>query len=209
MRKTREQRRHERIKNIALVACTVALLPVVAILMVKSLDHPGEQHLSGSEYIEQIAQYTPAEPVVIPTVVQREVVEPVKLYDVPLESELQQHIIAQAEAHSIDPAIIFAMAWRESTYNAAAIGDDGDSFGLLQVQPRWHYARMERLGCTDLLDPFQNVTVAVDYLAENLDCHGGDMAKALTAYNKGHYPGYVTEYALAVLDMAEELAVTA
>lgn len=129
----------------------------------------------------------------------------VTLYDVPLDEELQFHIIETAESHGIDPAIIFAMAFRESTYRTDAIGDGGNSLGLLQVQPRWHGARMERLGCPDLLDPFQNVTVAVDYLAEKLDNHGGDLAKALTAYNKGHFPGYVTEYARDVMAKAEEL----
>lgn len=132
---------------------------------------------------------------------------PVILYDVPLDADLQLHIISEAEAHGIDPAIIFAMAFEESTYRTDAVGDGGDSYGLLQVQPYWHYDRMIRLGCTDLLDPFQNVTVAVDYLAEKLNVHGGDMAKALTAYNKGHFPGYVTQYAQSVMATAEELAV--
>lgn len=130
---------------------------------------------------------------------------PVTLYDVPLDVDLQLHIISEAEAHGIDPAIIFAMAFRESTYNADCIGDGGDSFGLLQVQPRWHYGRMQKLGCTDLHDPFQNVTVAVDYLAEQLDRYGGDIAKALTAYNRGHYSGTITNYAKNVMSTAEEL----
>ena len=128
------------------------------------------------------------------------------LYNVPLEENLQLHIIETAEAHGIDPAVIFAMAYRESTYRADAIGDGGNSFGLLQIQPRWHQGRMDRLGCNDLLDPYQNVTVGVDYLAELLNRYG-DIAKALTAYNRGHYSGTVTQYAWTVLAKAEELAV--
>ena len=135
----------------------------------------------------------------------QETTPPVTLYDVPLDYDLQLHIISEAIEHDIDPAIIFAMAFRESTYRTDAVGDGGKSFGLLQVQPRWHYDRMLKLDCTDLLDPFQNVTVAVDYLAEKLDNHGGDLAKALTAYNKGHFPGYVTEYARDVMSTAEGL----
>ena len=198
-------KRKQRIKNIALVAYTVALVPVVAVLMVKSLDHPGEQHISGSEYTAQIAQYTPAEPVVIPTVVQREVVEPVKLYDVPLDAELQIHIIRTCEEHHIDPAIIFAMAWSESRYTVDAIGDDGNALGMLQIWPYWHSGRMGRLGCDDLLDPYQNVVVGIDYLAEQIERYDGDVAAGLTSYNAGHYSGTVTEYALSVLEMAEEL----
>ena len=131
---------------------------------------------------------------------------PVTLYDVPLDEELQLHIIAEAEAHGIDPAIIFAMAFKESTYRTDAVGDGGNSYGLLQVQPRWHYERMQKLGCTDLLDPYQNVTVAIDYLCELLNKYG-DMDKALTAYNRGHYAGTVTQYAKTILVNAEELGV--
>lgn len=132
-----------------------------------------------------------------------EATEPaVTLYNVPLASGLQLHIIETAEAKGIDPAIVFAMAEKESNYNASAIGDGGDSYGLLQIQPYWHYGRMQELGCTDLLDPYQNVTVGVDYLCEMLSRYGS-MEAALTAYNRGHYPGYVTEYATDVMAKAE------
>lgn len=126
------------------------------------------------------------------------------LYDVPLEEELQLHIISQADEHGIDPAIVMAMAYKESTYRTDAVGDGGNSYGLLQVQPRWHYKRMQKLGCTDLLDPYQNVTVAVDYLAEQIDRYG-DLAKGLTAYNRGSYNGTVTQYAKTVLAYAEQI----
>lgn len=134
-----------------------------------------------------------------------ETVPPVILYDVPLDADLQLHIIDTAEAYGIDPAIIFAIAHRETRCRPELVGDGGNSLGLMQVQPRWHSERMERLDCPNLLDPFQNVTVAVDYLDEMLGWYGGDMAKALTAYNRGSYEGTVTEYATAVLNIAEEL----
>lgn len=132
---------------------------------------------------------------------------PVVLYDVPLDADLQLHIIETSEEYGIDPAIIFAMAYRESKYDPYAVGDSGRSLGLMQVQPRWHRERMERLECLDLLDPYQNVTVAIDYLSEMLGRYGGDIAKALVAYNAGHYKGTITRYAVAVLEIAEELEV--
>ncbi len=131
---------------------------------------------------------------------------PVTLYDVPLDDSLQLHIIETAEAHGIDPAIIVAMAWKESTYRADAIGDGGNSYGLCQIQPRWHYSRMQKLGCTDLLDPYQNVTVACDYLCELVNRYGSTEA-ALTAYNRGHYAGTITSYAVDVMAKAEGLVV--
>lgn len=127
------------------------------------------------------------------------------LYDVPLDAELQLHIISEAIEHDIDPAIIMAMAYKESTYNTNAVGDGGNSYGLLQIQPKWHYQRMSKLGCTDLLDPYQNVIVGIDYLSEQLARYDGHMGKALTAYNAGHYSGKVTNYAKTIIAMAEEL----
>lgn len=134
-----------------------------------------------------------------------ETITRITLYDVPLDIDLQLHIIQVAESYGIDPAILFAMAYRESSYNPSVVGDGGASFGLLQIQPRWHKDRMARLGCTDLLDPYQNVIVGADYLAEQVNRYGGDMGKALVAYNAGHYSGTITKYAQVILDVAEEL----
>lgn len=155
-----------------------------------------------TEYITEPIQET--EPVTEATEPQ-ETKAPVTLYDVPLDEELQKFIIERAEMNGIDPAIIFAMAYRESTYNPEVIGDGGNSYGLLQIQPRWHEWRMEQYGCDNLLDPYQNVIVGVDYLAELLDRYDGDIAKALVGYNQGSYKGTVTSYANAVLAKAEEL----
>ena len=124
-------------------------------------------------------------------------------YDVPLDYELQDYIIHLCEEHHIDPAVVIAMIECESGYNAWAVGDDGDSVGLMQIQSRWHQARMDKLGCTNLFDPMQNVKVGIDYLAEMLDWYDGDIAKALTAYNRGSYSGYISEYATSVLAKAE------
>jgi soluble lytic murein transglycosylase-like protein len=200
----------------------VALVAAIVIAAVVSI---GTTQVITNEPVETIHEPTTApstaatqEPTLLPTATTHPTTEateppettaetapPVILYDVPLSEELQQHIIGEAEAHGIDPAIIFAMAYRETTYRVGAIGDSGNSYGLLQIQPRWHRARMQKLGCTDLLDPFQNVTVGVDYLAEQIDRYGGDIAKALTAYNRGHYNGAVTSYAYSVLEKAKEL----
>ena len=110
---------------------------------------------------------------------------PATLYNVPLSEELQLHIIETSEAHGIDPTVVIAMAGVESSYRPTARGDGGNSLGLLQIQPKWHKERMGRLACTDLLDPFQNVTVGVDILAGLLDNYDGNISMALMAYNAG------------------------
>jgi hypothetical protein len=145
------------------------------------------------------------EPPTIPETTIAETEPPLVLYDVPLSTELQMHIVILCEKHHIDPAIVVAMIFRESCFKADAIGDNGDSYGLMQVQPKWHYDRMRLLGCTNLLDPFQNVTVGVDILAEQIARYDGDTIKALVAYNRGHYDGTVTQYAKDVLAYAESI----
>lgn len=134
--------------------------------------------------------------------------EPVTLIyweDIPLDAHLQNYIVEQSKAHGIQPEIIMAMIKRESNYKADTIGDKGNSFGLMQIQVRWHYRRMLKLDCTNLLDPYQNVTVGIDYLAELLEKYG-DIGKALTAYNQGSYKGTVTQYAKAVMETAVQIA---
>lgn len=111
-------------------------------------------------------------------------------YDVPLDFEFQSFIIQLCEEHHIDPAVVIAMIDTESGFNADAIGDSGNSYGLMQIQQRFHLARMDKLGVTNLRDPYQNVTVGVDYLHELLEYYGGNIDKALIAYNAGQVGAY-------------------
>lgn len=207
------KKRRERVKNAAVAVATIGVWAAAGFLMVKSLDHPGEQHISGDEYMTGIAQHaerqTAIEVKLLSDVAEVEelvrAAEMAKLYDVPLDAELQFHIIGLCEERDIDPAIVMAMIWKESRFHADSVGDGGNSLGLMQIQPRWHSKRMEKLGCTDLLDPHQNVVVGIDYLAESIRRYDGDVAKALVAYNQGSYKGTVTAYAKSVLAKAEEM----
>lgn len=133
--------------------------------------------------------------------------------DIPLDTELQQHIRVLGAEYGVDPNLIFAVIRKESTYNTGAVGDSGRSLGLMQIQPRWHAERMSRLGVTDLLDPYQNVKVGVDYIAD-LMATGKPIEWVLMAYNGG--PSYansmwaageVSGYADTVLRYSKEVAV--
>lgn len=139
--------------------------------------------------------------------------EPNTYYAVPLSEDLKNHIITVSESYWIDPAIVFAIIEKESNYNEQAIGDGGRSFGLMQIQERWHTDRMDKLGVTNLLDPYQNVIVGVDYLAELLYYYG-DLDMALVAYNAG-YGGaekywfsegvYTSDYSESVMEIANRI----
>ncbi|MBR5862163.1 MAG: transglycosylase SLT domain-containing protein [Bacteroidales bacterium] len=160
---------------------------------------------------------SPTEPVEPSEAVTEPVYEPevgdpiVSYYDVPLSDDLQDHIFSLCEMYNVDPAIVIAMIEKESTYDPKIIGDNGNSFGLMQIQPRWHQERMDILGVTDLLDPYQNVQVGIDYLADMIE-QGGSIEWALMAYNGG--PSYANDmvaigslsyYARTVLSWADAL----
>lgn len=137
-------------------------------------------------------------------------VEPeIKYYDVPLSEELQEHIIKQCEDRGIDPSLVLAMIKQESNFRVEAMGDNGNAYGLMQIWPKWHSHRMEQYGCTDLRDPFQNVTVGIDIIADYID-RGYGVEWALMAYNGGGAyadkklaAGEVSDYAQKVLEYAE------
>lgn len=115
-------------------------------------------------------------------------------FDVPLEEELQDYIFDICEEYGVDPELIVSMIFHESNFDSAAIGenDSGYSYGLMQIMPRWNYERMERLGCLDLLNPYQNVLVGVDLVAEYVQ-KGYGIEWALMAYNGG--PSYANRKA--------------
>lgn len=132
-------------------------------------------------------------------------------FDVPLESGLQAYIVELCDGRGIDPAIVVAMIYRESGFNAGAIGDSGNSLGLMQIQPRWNRARMDELGCPDLLDPYQNVAVGIDCFADYVD-QSGSIEWSLMAYNGGPSyasnlwnSGQISGYASAVLSYADSI----
>ena len=135
---------------------------------------------------------------------------PVTIYDVPLDAELQTYIAETCGRYGVDVPLVLAIIGQESNYNAHAVGDSGNSFGLMQIQPRWHQGRMDRLGMDDLLDPHQNVTVGIDLLAELIE-HGGEKW-AVMAYNAGAVAadnymaiGVTTDYAAGVMKLQEEI----
>lgn len=82
---------------------------------------------------------------------------------------------------------VMAIAWKESLYQTDTIGDGGDSIGMMQINTRWNTDRMERLGVTDLTDPVQSATVAVDLLRELAETFDSGISDTTTlmAYNMG------------------------
>ena len=130
--------------------------------------------------------------------------------DVPLDAELQEFIFGVAEDYGLEGELVMAVIGQESNYQHCALGDDGNSYGLMQIQKRFHEERMERLKVSDLYDPYENVIVGIDYLAELIEM--GGLEWGLTAYNGGFQlanelekQGVVSEYAESVMMLTEML----
>ena len=131
--------------------------------------------------------------------------------EIPLKAHLQDYIARECEKVNISPTIVLAMIERESNFDKDAIGDNGESYGLMQIKKHYHMERMERLGCMELLDAYHNVRVGIDILAELVD-EGDGIEWALMAFNGGRtYANEMAEhnkvsnYAKAVMARANEL----
>ena len=115
--------------------------------------------------------------------------------DVPLDAVIQQLLYKACGETGIRYELALAVIWQETDFRNV-IGDGGESFGYMQVQPKWHSERMERLGVTDLSDPYGNFLVGLDFLAELLETH--ELTDALTRYNSGRTGN--SQYAQSVLN---------
>nr|DAP61127.1 MAG TPA: hypothetical protein [Caudoviricetes sp.] len=90
-----------------------------------------------------------------------------------------------ATRSGVDPNIVKAIIKEESGGNPNAVGDGGESIGLMQIQPRWHRAKMEELGIVSLFDPQENVILGCSILSDLYDKYG-NYEDALSVYNSGN-----------------------
>ena len=96
-------------------------------------------------------------------------------------------ITAAAKKHGIDPALLAGLVKQESGFDPNA-GSPAGARGLAQLMP----ATAAGLGVTNVLDPIQSLDGGARYLRQQLDAFGGDVTRALAAYNAG--PGAVQRY---------------
>jgi soluble lytic murein transglycosylase-like protein len=85
----------------------------------------------------------------------------------------------------VDPNIVKAIIVEESGGNPNAVGDNGESIGLMQIQPKNHQKRMEELGIVSLFDPQENVILGCSILSDLYDKYG-NYEDALSVYNSGN-----------------------
>ena len=107
--------------------------------------------------------------------------------ELPSDTPFGAEITAAAKKHGIDPALLAGLVKQESGFNPNA-GSPAGARGLTQLMP----GTAAGLGVTNVLDPAQSLDGGAKYLRAQLDAFGGDVTKALAAYNAG--PGAVQRY---------------
>lgn len=121
---------------------------------------------------------------VVANIVPNEIVDPA---EVKLFPHLDSVIQPAAARYGLDPNLVAAVIWAESSGDPNAVSKKG-ARGLMQLMP----ATARELGVGDAFDPGQNVDGGSSYLRRMLDAHDGDLNLALAAYNAG--PDAVRKY---------------
>lgn len=102
-------------------------------------------------------------------------------------AQIDRLVQTNASQWNVDPALVKAIIANESGFNAHATSGVGAQ-GLMQLMP----GTASGLGVTNAYDPAQNVWGGTRYIKGLLDRFGGDVRKAVAAYNAG--PGAVEKY---------------
>jgi soluble lytic murein transglycosylase-like protein len=85
-----------------------------------------------------------------------------------------------AKEQGVDAKLLHAVIDQESGFHPCAVSPKGAQ-GLMQLMP----GTADFLQVADPFDPKENIEAGAKYLKQLLDKNGGDIAKALGAYNAG------------------------
>jgi soluble lytic murein transglycosylase len=102
----------------------------------------------------------------------------------------QPQIIAYSKNNQLNPALVSAIIFVESRFNAKAKSKKG-ALGLMQIMPatgKWVAGQLEwrHFSRRDLLDPQKNLEVGSWYLAYLKRYFNENESLALASYNAGH-----------------------
>ena len=127
--------------------------------------------------------------------------------------KMQVYTYCVCKQYGVRYDLVVALIEKESGYKFDKVGDDGHSIGYMQIYEECHRDRMERLNVTDLMNPYQNVLVGIDYLSELIERYG-TIQDALAAYNYGEQGAkqhlwkngiYVYEYNQTIMSRMKEI----
>ena len=134
-----------------------------------------------------------------------------RIYDIPLEDELQEYTFRLCIENDVDYETVLAVMELESNFQEKAISKTND-YGLMQINKANHKQLSEKLGISDFLDAKQNILAGVHILAGLIEKYE-DLNKVLMAYNRGEngarklWEKGITsnQYSRAIIVKADEL----
>lgn len=184
--------------NSAILAVLISI-PIIIAKVKAEQPEPNVRTPSQQEVDVMIAQNeteTPTieeitkEPVKVPEIVTEVATEATfNGYDfIPLDEGLQVEIYSLCKKYEIAYELILSVIKTESNFQADVIGDNGNSIGLMQIQPKWWQGLADTYGL-NIYEPIDNVHLGILILSKALNDNGGDLDKALKQYNSGN-PDY-------------------
>lgn len=140
-----------------------------------------------------------------------EVIEEIKLYDVPLSEELQLYIREKCSYYNVDERLVYAIIQKESNFRADVISKTND-YGLMQINTINHATLKQILGITDFLDQENNVLAGI-YMISQVQKQFDEVHHVLMAYNLGPTGAKrqiakgnnQTTYSKSVIEIMEEM----
>lgn len=166
----------------------IAILPVFAVMLCAAPARADVMEINGAQH-SWVARVSPA----APAPAARSVVQsnsslppsaPMTLVGTDAGPEMwRSHVAYLAAKYDISPMLLEALVWQESRWRSGAVSPVG-AFGLAQLMP----GTARELG-VNALEPRANLEGGARYLRAQLDRFGGNVEKALAAYNAG--PGRV------------------
>lgn len=110
-------------------------------------------------------------------------------YNIRFPTPFRELVFSNANAHGMDPSLIFGVARRESAFRPNARSSVG-ALGLMQLMPGTARLESKLLGrqrptYSEILDAGNNILLGSSYLNRMLERFGGNQALATAAYNAG------------------------
>lgn len=202
----------------AKVIATAALTILAAVLIChKAAGKPEPKEAAGEQQLtwEEITEEVPQQIIETAPLPQQEVVGYIPSTEAAegciSEAELIQITEEVGAMYDICPELLQALVERESTYRIDAT--NGSCKGLAQISVKWQTDRMERLGVTDIYEPYGNILVVADYLRELYNERQDDDTyyvlmrynMAIDTANQLYAAGEITDYARGIVKRAMEL----
>lgn len=194
-------------KQIAAELSTIILISVISILLIFQATKQSTVVVEPSQFIIETQSFKEVLP---PTEPEAETVDSnninqvnIQNYNISLTQENQLLIKNIAENFNIDFELILAIIKTESDFQPDLIGDYGNSYGLMQIQPRYWSSFYNEYNCTDWFSIKDNVTVGCAILQYLYNSYSST-DKVLNAYNTGD-PNYYNGYSDKVLNNLDKI----